>query len=136
MNQRMRRLESRISWAVARARELGAELVAQQDWGVSYGKRTGWVSDNAAPQVCICGAIALAENPADGRGLLAAIAKKYDITIVQAASLSDGFEGFQLISGTKTRKDEHGWYPSRYKQDPTWYRIGRKWRSRADRVCN
>lgn len=119
---KIQRLEKRIAVAVARARALGVQLVVRNAYGVDYEKETGWTPVGSGNAVCICGAIALAENPSDGRGILTAIAKKYGITIDQAASLSDGFEG------------NNPWEQAADERDKDWYRIGRKWRNRADRI--
>lgn len=129
MNPKIRKLEARIEDAVGRARALGYKLVAQGSWGVKHGD-FGWVPEKGEPEVCICGAIALAENPKNGAGILRAIAKKYGITVAQAASLSDGFENLREGSG-----DPDAGYPKKYEHDSVWYRIGKKWRERADRVA-
>lgn len=130
---KLQRLEKRITAAVARAKGLGFNLVAQGQWGVEYDKAAGWVPDKTPmtdeQTVCICGAIALSENPKNGAGILRAIAKKFGISAAQAASLSDGFEGW-----TETEGDPAMGYPKRYVHDKVWYRIGRKWRNRADRI--
>lgn len=117
---KLERLQKRIATAVARARALGARLVVRNAYGVDYDRETGWYPVDADHKVCICGAIALAENPPDGDGILEAIAKKYGITEDQAASLSDGFEG-----------NRYAWDQQATKLDRMWYRIGRKWRARA-----
>ena len=132
---KIQKLQKRIAAAVARARALGAELVAQGSWGAEYDPKAGWIVEpNYAnkKEVCICGAIAFAENLPNGKGLLRAISKKYGITVAQAASLSDGFEGY---TEAEEFRDEDE-YPKHYAMDKTWYRIGRKWRARADRVEN
>ena len=129
MATKIQKIQKQITAAVAHARALGATLVARGSWGVRYQAGVGWTPlPNDDLQVCICGAIALSENPTNGKGILHAIAKKYDITIGQAASLSDGFERYVVGEGDSPA------YPVRYEHDPVWYRIGRKWRWRADRV--
>lgn len=135
MTTKTQRIEAQITRAVARARALGAQLVAQYDWGVTYTAKAGWTAiPGQDAEVCICGAIALAENPPDGRGLLQAIAKKYRMTVGQAASLSDGFEGRALYVDRRGYASGGIWYPKKYRQDITWYRIGKKWRAKADRI--
>lgn len=120
---KIQKLQKRIAVAVARARALGARLVVRNAYGVDYSPRTGWTLYDDEKEVCICGAILLAENPTNGGGILKAIAKKYHITENQAASLSDGFE------------DNHwSWQQQAKKLDQAWYRIGRKWRERADAI--
>jgi len=131
---KIQKLQARITQAVARARALGAELVAQGSWGAEYDRTAGWIVEpnrfDGKKEVCICGAIAFAENLPNGKGLLRAISKKYGITVAQAASLSDGFEGYKFAVGDRDGDE----YPTHYALDKTWYRIGRKWRARADRV--
>lgn len=116
---KLERLEKRIALAVARAKALGHGLIVRQRYGVDYREGVGWYPDGSSPGVCICGAIALAENPKDGRGIIPAIARKYGITEDQAKSLSDGFEG------------TYEWSRQANKLDKVWYRIGRKWARRA-----
>lgn len=120
---KLERLEKRIALAVARAKALGYGLIVRQRYGVDYKDGIGWYPDGVclSPGVCICGAIALAENPKDGRGIIHAIARKYGITEDQAMSLSDGFEG-----------NRYGWDRQANKLDKVWYRIGRKWARRAE----
>lgn len=120
---KMAKLQNRIRAAVARARALGFRLVVRNAYGVDYSAKAGWVPVDSDKRVCICGAIALAENPKNGRGILRAIAKKYGITEQQAASLSDGFEG-----------NHYRWDQQAAALDRDWYRIGRKWAERAARV--
>lgn len=80
---KIERLQKRIALAVARADALGYTLIVRQRYGVDYRPDVGWFPDASdEPGVCICGAIALAENPKDGRGILKAIAQKYGICLI------------------------------------------------------
>lgn len=117
-------IEKRIAAAVSLVRRLGFRLVADRAWGV-HRQRGNWLP-TATHEVCICGAIALAENPPSRDGIITAVANKLGITKTQAASLSDGFEG----------DPEPNSGAFRYTIDKAWYRIGRKFRRRADEVRN
>ncbi len=120
-----RNAERVISRAVATIRRWDYRLVADNRFGVTTDRR-GWVPALDDQEVCICGAVALAENPTTRTGVIAAVARKLGITCAQAASLSDGFEDMEPGSS----------WAGRYTVDKAWYRIGRKWRQRADEVRN
>ena len=113
-------IELRIQEAVRTVRRFGFRLVADQRWGVEH-QKGGWLPSEGEKEVCICGAIALAENPQGCHGVLSAVAQKLGISWKQADSLSDGFEGFSYDESV---------------HDRAWFRIGRKFRRRADEVRN
>lgn len=86
-------------------------------------------------EVCLCGAVLLATDAGGvleggGEGIIRAVAKKLGITVKQAASLNNGFEGARINLGHATAAYDI----TLEKVDRKWYTIGKAFRRRWEKL--
>lgn len=127
MNKRIERLALEVAGWVA--------IVALRGYRIVPGKFAD-SEDSNGPRVCLCGSILLATGVVktaslleeyEGPEIIRMVARRLKISVAQAGSLNNGFEGYPRVrvKGAADLGD--------IELDKEWYRIGKAFRRQWER---